>query len=89
MPEITDAEFREYIDLKRKEVERQQRIQEMLARGPIATHNWRRNMNTLRGYASVFSNVLEEEWTRRDYPAEFVLDRWSRVKKYMPERICV
>lgn len=87
MPEITEAEFREYIDLKRKEEERHKRIQEMMAKGPKSSVKWRKDLNTLRGYASVFANILQREYDKRGKPQEFVLDRWSRVMKYLPEKL--
>jgi len=87
MPEITDAQFREYIDLKRKEVERQKRIQEMMARGPRKMKEWRTDLNTIRGHASVFANILEHERERRGKPVEYVLDRWKKVQTYLPVKL--
>ena len=87
MPEITEAEFREYIDLKRKQAEREKRIQEMLGKGPSNTKKWRTDLTTSRGMASVFANVLEGEWRRRGKPVEFVLARWVKVHEYLPERL--
>lgn len=87
MPEITEAQFREYVDLKRKEAEREKRIQEMLARGPRSLKKWRSDLNTIRGHASVFANILEAERERRGKPQEFVLDTWKRVKTYLPESL--
>jgi len=90
MVEISEEEFREYVDLKRKEVERQQRIEELIARGPGSVHKWTTKLNTLRGYSSLFVNVLEEERERRGKPAEFILDRWHVVKQYLPPALlCV
>ncbi len=87
MPEITESQFREYTDLKRKEIERQQRIQEMLAKGPKVMRKWSNDLNTIRGHASVFANVLEQERERRGKPVEFVLDRWKKVQTYLPVRL--
>ena len=84
MPEITESQFREYTDLKRKEIERQQRIQEMLAKGPKVMRKWSNDLNTIRGHASVFANILEQERERRGKPVEFVLDRWQKVQTYLP-----
>jgi hypothetical protein len=87
MPEISEEEYREYIDLKRKEAERQKRIEEMLGKGTTPMSVFRKDLNTVRGYASVFANVLQKEYERRGKPKEFVLDTWRRVQNYLPARL--
>lgn len=84
MVEITEEEFREYIDLKRKDVERQKRIDEMLGKGTTQISQFRKDLNTIRGHASVFANVLQRECGRRGNPQEFVLDTLKRVMQYLP-----
>ena len=69
--------------LKRKEVEKQEAIDKTLAKGVEAIRRWRTDLKTPRGYATIFANILNEEWKRRDYPESFVLDRWKVVKKYL------
>ncbi len=41
----------------------------------------------MRGYASVFANILYKECERRHNPEEFVLDTWRRVKRYLPGKL--
>ena len=87
MVEISEAEFREYVDLKRKEAEKQLRIKEMIEKGTAQLNHFRKDLNTLRGQASVFANVLQREYTRRGKPQEFVLDTVKRVMRYLPDNL--
>jgi len=89
MVTITDEEFKEYMALKRKEVERQEAIDKTLSKGVEAIRRWRSDLKTPRGYATIFANILNEEWKRRDYPETFILDRWKVVKKYLAPVIYV
>lgn len=81
---ISDKEFKEYMALKIREEIRQQEINDLVENVKDTT-KWRTNLNTTRGYASVFANILYKEWEKRGNPEYFVLDRWSRVKKYIPD----
>ena len=89
MPVITDDEYQEYLVLKRKYVERQEAIEKTLAEGVVAIRKWRRDLNTPRGYAAIFANVLNDEWKKRNYVETFTLDSWRRVKKYLSPVIYV
>ena len=83
MPEISDEEYKEYIALKRRDVERREAIEKTIKHGVMAIRKWRSDLKTPRGYATIFANVLNEEWKRRNYPESFVLDRWKVVKNYL------
>lgn len=56
----------------------------MLGKGTTQLTQFRKDLNTIRGYASVFANVLQRERQRRGNPQEFVLDTWRRVQQYLP-----
>lgn len=89
MPEISGEEYKEYMALKRKDVERREAIDKTIQKGIIAIKKWRTDLKTPRGYATIFANVLNDEWKRRDYPETFVLDRWKVVKNYLAPVIYV
>jgi len=87
MPEITEAEYQEYIYLKKKEELRQQEIKKMVDRGPKIVKEWRQDLYSIRGFASVFALILEKEFERRGQPETFALDRWSVVKEYLTKKV--
>jgi hypothetical protein len=85
-PEISENEFKEYMALKRKDEIRQREIDKFIKEGVPSAKKWRKDLNTIRGWASVFAKVLEQEWERRGRPDTFVLDRWRIVQSYLPEK---
>jgi len=85
MVDISEQEFKEYMHLKQKEEERKREIDEMIKEGIESVTKWRQDLNTTRGYASAFVKILYNEWEKRGNPEFFVLDRWSRVKEYLPD----
>lgn len=86
MPEITDLEYREYIYLKKKEEIRQQEIDKMMQQGAPKIREWRQDLYSTRGFASVFALILDKEYKRRRVDT-FVLDRWSVVKQYLTDKV--
>lgn len=87
MPEISEEQFKEYMALKRKEKIRQQEIDKLIKQGPSVVKKWRKDLNTYRGHAAVFANVLQKEYERRGKPKVFVLDRWRVVMEYLPPHL--
>jgi len=77
------------MSLKRKEVERREAIDKTIIKGVRAIRKWRNDLKTPRGYATIFTNILNEEWKKRDYPESFVLDRWKVVRNYLTPVIYV
>ena len=87
MPEISEVEYQEYIYLKRKEEIRQQEITKMVKQGTPKVKEWRQDLYSTRGFASVFALILEKEYNRRGRPDTFVLDRWKVVQQYLTKKI--
>jgi len=89
MPEISENEWKEYMALKRKEEIRQKEIDELIKKGLPKIKKWRKDLNTTRGMASTFANILLREYERRGKPETFVLDRWKTVQEYLPPKLVV
>jgi len=75
------------MDLKRKDAIRKLEIEENLKKGVGRLRRWREEINSIRGYASIFANVLNREHERRGRPEVFVLDRLKRVFEYLPSKV--
>lgn len=73
--------------LKAKEEAREKEIQKLIKQGTSVSEKWRKDLNTVRGHASVFANVIQKEYERRGRPETFVLDRIKVVYDYLPERL--
>lgn len=88
MPEISEKDFQEYIYLKKKEEIRHQEIKKMMQQGTPKIREWRQDIHSTRGFASVFALILENEYKKRGTDI-FVLDRWSVVKQYLTDRVLI
>lgn len=89
MPEITDEQHREYMELKRKEKIRQQQIDKMIKEGVPKFKQWRKDLKTTRGSAAIFAKVLEREWNERGQPEAYTLDTIKNVMNYLTDDLLV